>query len=604
MGSGRWRFASGGVVVCLLSFPFASAAQDEDTYERENYVLAPDGTLLVITQPVDDESGLVRRSSGGADSTIVAPNASLSLGTIDGIGSNPDMNSAGVAAFQVEFDSSSVSTAIYTGTPGSITLIADTGDTVDGEQVCSIEPFPQINDANQVFWGTSVFDGSCSEDEGRKVIYRFTPPSTHEALLIADTNGPADQVTTSDPDFVSSQTTFIIVDAHLISFGGDVAGTTGGVMVSAVLRPVGDVSGCFSYDDPPCERALLYLGPTAGTISLIALEGANSIFDGAKLKGVANSSAQALFKAQEDDTRVPNTDDASVEIWSSAEGVNQVAGQGQAIPGGNVGTFDGFTSHLDLNEQGNAAFTAGLDIPSNGTGCTADAGETCRGVYFAQDAINGGAVTEIARTTDAAVADPAGDGADSLGGFDFEYLGSVAVIDECNTVYFVAENFDTTCTNQAGAPFSGDDEATGIFAWNNGTLVKVVQEGDVVTGGRVVRLFVPMPELRQHAGQNRFAVRAWLDDDQDCLADVEATLVSAITAFPACGLAPTPTPTNTLVPGQPTNTPTNTPTQTPRATSIPGVGPPEIPALGPAGLWVMIGLLALAGSLYLWRRNG
>src|SRR5574341_2192950 len=81
MGSRRWRFASVGVVVCLLLFPLALAAQvDADTYQRENYVLAPDGTLLIVTQPSDDNAGLVRRSSGGIDSTIVLPNAILSLG--------------------------------------------------------------------------------------------------------------------------------------------------------------------------------------------------------------------------------------------------------------------------------------------------------------------------------------------------------------------------------------------------------------------------------------------------------------------------------------------------------------------------------------------
>jgi hypothetical protein len=554
--------------------------------------------MLVVTSPSDDNAGLVRRSSGGVDSTIVAPNANLSLGTIEGIGANPHMNANGVAAFQIQFDSASTNTAIYTGTPGSIQLIADTGDVLSGGTVCSIEPFPLINASNQVFFGTSLIIGTCgaSEDEGLKAIYRFTPPATIDRLLLAAADGSGDQIVISDTDFVTSPTTFVITDAHMINYGGDAAGSNGGLMVTAAIRPQSSADTCVNWGDGVCERVLLYLGPTPGTIQLIAAEGADSIFDGQKLKGVANNVGAALFKAQGDDI-ASTAGAASVQLWTSGGGPQEIEGAGDPVPGATTGTFNGFTSHLDLNDNGNAAFTAGLNLGTEGDPCAA--GDICRGVYYKP---SGGAVVEIARST-AAAAIEAG-APDSLNGFDFEEISSVAIVDSCDTVYFVAENNDTggqTCGSTGLS--QGDGEFTGVFAWNNGTLTKVLTEGDTVTDGRVMRLFVPMPELRQGAANNRIALRAWLDTNQDCTADVEETLVATIGE--ACGVAPSPTPTNTLVPGQPTNTPTNTPTATPTGTPIIGGGPqpPEIPALGPSGLWLLVGMLALLGALMLWRRG-
>ena len=59
--------------VALLLYPFIAWSQvDEDTGDRENYVLNPSGQTLVVTQPNDDEASLVRRAPDGTDSTIVA----------------------------------------------------------------------------------------------------------------------------------------------------------------------------------------------------------------------------------------------------------------------------------------------------------------------------------------------------------------------------------------------------------------------------------------------------------------------------------------------------------------------------------------------------
>ncbi len=611
------------VGLCVVAIPSATLAQvDEGTGERDNFVLAPDGTMLVVTSPTDNNAGLVRRSAGGFDSTIVAPNANLSLGTIEGIGSNPHMNAGGVAAFQIQFDSAPTNTAIYTGVPGDIDLIADTGDTLGSDTVCSIEPFPLINSNNQVFFGTSLVVGTCaaSEDEGRKGIYRFTPPSTIDLMLLAAVDGSGAQILISDTDFVPAPTNFDVVDAHMISFGGDVASSAGGIMITATIRPAVSTSTCDNADVDPCQRVLLYLGPTPGTVQLIAAEGTSSIFDGKKLKGVANNNAKALFKAQLDDIE-GLAGEASLQTWTSGGGLQPLVEAGDAIPGATTGTFGGFTPHADLNDQGNAAFTAGLNIGEtcDGTDLITGFGGTglhqnrCRGVYFATSA---GVLTEIARTTTATVAEA---GAPSiLDGFAFEEIGSVAVIDQCNTVYFVANNNDAhgvcgvppTGTNTpafgGGGRGSLGGDVTGVFAWNNVTgLTTVIREGDLVTDGRVMRLFTAMPELRQNAENQKFAIRAWIDTDADCDADIEETLVATVGV--GCGVAPSPTPTNTLVPGQPTSTPTRTPIPniTPGVTphGIGGSVAPGIPALGPSGVWFLVGLLALAGALLLWRRG-
>lgn len=126
--------------------------EDEGDGERDNFVLTPDGTILVVTAPDDDASGLVRRPLLGADSVIVLGNATLDMKRIDGIGANPHMKAAGVAAFQVAFsrevspgvfDEDGLPTAIYTGIPGSITLIARTFDVLTGgETVAPSSPIP------------------------------------------------------------------------------------------------------------------------------------------------------------------------------------------------------------------------------------------------------------------------------------------------------------------------------------------------------------------------------------------------------------------------------------------------------------------------------
>lgn len=231
---------------------------------------------------------------------------------------------------------------------------------------------------------------------------------------------------------------------------GNSASSDGAIIVNAYLAtpplPATPVKSTWIH-------ALLYLGPTPGAIQLIALEQHPNAFqsDDGALKGAANDAARVLFKAQEkDDGDV--TDNASVQTWASMGGRVVLAQAGDLVPGAPRTKFNGFSPHLDLNDDGNAAFTAGIDVfddsPEPVLLCDSDSGsgEECRGVYFATGS---GTIVEIARDTAAAAAE-AGTGASSSDGFDFEVIGSVAVLDECNTVYFVAENqtLDPTC----GAP--------------------------------------------------------------------------------------------------------------------------------------------------------
>ena len=594
MGSAKRRSALAVFTFCLAFSAIALAQVSEDTGERDNFVLAPDGTLLVVTSPSDDNSGLVRRSALGVDSTIVAPGASLSLGTIHGIGSNPHMNASGVAASKSSSPALRSNTAIYTGVPGDIDLIADTGDVIDGDA----DLLDRALSADQRV-EPGLLRHQCPErrrlrrGRGTQGGLPLHAALDHVKLLVADTDGSGNEVTTSDPDFVTSQTTFDVVDAHIISFGGDVAGSNGAIMAMATLRPSTSVSTCITYETPPCERALLYLGPNAGTVTLIALEGADSVFDGAKLKGVANNVGSGAVQGAGHDL-VGNAGAASVRVLDFGRRRRDGRERGSGIPGAASGTFNGFTPHLDINDNGNAAFTAGLNLGSRGRRCIA--GDICRGVYYKP---SGGAIVEIAPQHGRCRA-----GSwrrprlhrrirlrrDRLGG------GGRLLR---HGVFRRREQRHANQACGAGGVTEGDGEYTGIFAWNNGTLMKVVQEGDALDG-RVMRLFTAMPELRQNASEGQFAVRAWLDANADCIADTEVTLVADL-GLVGCGVGPTPTPTNTLVPGQPTNTPTITPTRTPTRIPDPnasGSVAPAIPALGPVGDLVLRGPAGAGGRVY------
>ena len=427
--------------MALLLYPFiawSGGTPDEDTGDRENYVLNPSGQVLVVTQPSDDEASLVRRAPDGTESTIVSYDESRSGGTVDGVGSNPHMNASGVAAFQLCIDDGADCddfpggiNGIYRGTPGSVTEIAITGDTVGGETICSIEPFPLINASNQVFWGTTVEGGdgvetTCLEDGGgstssRKAIYRDTT-----LLLLADRQGSTDGGDTVTAVAPFGTDTYDIVDAHLIAFGGDAVTSSGNALVTAYLEdPPGAKNGAQKGISAGDRTALLYV--TSSTISLVAMDDNEGSAPGDSSpigwlgKGVANANGLVFFKGeQSDDENSP----ATMNLWTSGGGMSELVATGDSLPHG-PGTFNGFSTHQDLNSSGAAAFMAGLNIdPScSGTdlirGFGDGPGNICQGIYYSPD---GSSLVEIARSITAASAAGGTGNSSSSDGFQFWML--------------------------------------------------------------------------------------------------------------------------------------------------------------------------------------
>lgn len=292
---------------------------------------------------------------------------------------------------------------------------------------------------------------------------------------------------------------------------------------------------------------------------------------------------------------------------------------GDTVPGTTDNTFNGFPPLMSTNASGAVAFTAGLNIPNicaqdvayNGEKVLAPPSgvgnlnwaDPCKGVYLASA---NGTITELARNTRSAVSG-AGLGAtkwtseDGSETFYFDGLTATAVIDRtrADRVYFVAWQADAdripyndiivANSNPIEYDFSDeqfqsrnegglddDDGPLGIFVWDNGTIRKVIAEGDEVVLGegdnaweavtstrnqpnimdrlaslfgimpayaqeqgptaKVVRLFLPQPQLRGHAGTGEFefVVRAWFDVDGDDTADFDSmvTLGEAVPPVP------------------------------------------------------------------------
>ena len=174
---------SGGVLAQL----------DSDEGERD-YRATNDRQDVLLVRTYTDNVGALMLRQGGVESRIMGVGENTPYGKIDGIGSNPHLNDIGSAVWQVEYeekcefdgDTNRHCTGLFMGHPKNVIHIASTGDTVEGEKICSIEPWPQININDQVFWGSSVEAGGICQEDGdnrwggqvensRKVIFRYTP---------------------------------------------------------------------------------------------------------------------------------------------------------------------------------------------------------------------------------------------------------------------------------------------------------------------------------------------------------------------------------------------------------------------------------------------
>jgi len=679
-------------VACVWAQPADNGAEKGSDFEdneghRDNLVLIPDGSILLVTQPSDDVSGVVIQAADGTQSSVADPGeclgdcASKDPLDLQGVGSNPDMNDNGVVTFKgsflhcqypeddptkgiecapepkgnIDVGRRQVATVhgIFSGTPASLTTVAiarefENGDSIDGDTFCDFEPMPRINENGQVFFGahldvaggdalgmTFVEEGGkriqqmcgggwefIDTGEQRKGIYRYTSGTT-DTLLVTQADSNLTTIQVSDTNFVDSTTTFAITDTHLNTQGATLANNQGHVVAYGMFdddptddcpAPVPNAKGSNSFECQYEEgwffddrMGLLYLRGENDR-SLIALAGppAESIFQEVR-EGAVNRSGQVVFKGQEGVQQVPDPKGgcapgpgcitepeicgigedfqqgceveeagSSLNLWSNslAKGValNQFVQSGDSVPGSNA-NFGGFTKHADINDSGHVAFIGSIDLggpcdeqgdpfrnpPEKGGDWT---GDLCKGVYF----YNGGFIQEVARTTTAAQLEP-GNNVSSIDGFRFENIGAVAIINNQDKVVWTAENQDADpecgfAENEDGQTGFGGGERTGIFAWTPEMgYAKIIQEGDEIEQGRVIRLFTPQPELRQHLNdQGTFVIRLWVDSTNGCSPDEEVIL------------------------------------------SVVMLPPSEIPALAPWALLLLAGLFGIGGVTVLRRK--
>lgn len=515
-----------GVVVALQVGVAAASHNPEPTSHRENIVLLPDGRQLVVTQTDDDEAGLAMLDEDGDETTIVNWGVCLldcgdANKPLIGIGSNPHANSDGVVVFQatmeantsdgVHWDEREDPQAIFmVGTDGDITTIVESringeGTAVSGDTICGLEPRPQINDAGQIGFGAGLDEngntegGNLCEDRDRHdssygkrgAILRYTPGEGTELMLLADASQNASFVTV--PAGIGAPPgSYAVRDVNILENSAKRMNESGQMLVKAFLDRDGDID----YQSDWMDTLIVLNDP--GDYAVVAVEG-NSPYRYVN-GGVINDDGAVLFRTS---THSSDREPAQLHIWTAEDGIETIAETGDTIPG-TANTFFNFTPHLDLNEDGNAAFVATINGNNND------------GVFF----YNGGTgqITEIARDTSAP-----GGGTSSFAGLSFDEIASVAVLTDENEVYFVAEDEDDEpiCDVDGG-------EWTALYRWTlSGGLKELIREGQLLDdGARVLNLFVNSPELRRQANASgQFVILAAVDASGGCDINDERALV-------------------------------------------------------------------------------
>ncbi len=657
----------------------------ENTGDRDRYMTNANGQMVAVVSPVDGEAEIVLRGGEGESKLIgfgdtvpgienlpdgADPNdIGQAYGPMVGAG-HPVINNSGVIASKVVLSSENVDgryndSALVVGTPGNLTTIAHTFTEVGDDVICEIEPMPQINQNGQVFFSATLFvpnanfpeqPDRCNRDGGyvennntyraTKAVFRYTPGVGIERLLeAAARGGVGDVVVTSDSRWVSEETTYEVVDAHLIAHSHNAVTNGGAAFVYAWLMEAGDPDfdtdlNIFRANN---RNAILYLD--GGDPQLVAAteRRANdnttppvSSDFGYLGKLAADQSGRVIFKTalSDDDLNCPDEGSAPwpVEAYCYADGVpsqlyvfnpneglstTPLVGSGDVVPETTAQTFNGFPPLMSTNETGAVAFTAGLNIPEicdqayNSNGAPVDAppdgfgtnnwADFCKGVYVATPS---GTVVEIARNTRAALADE-GAGAstwiseDGSETFNFDEIAATAIMGrDGSSVYFVAamEEDQSDPIDPENEPYNaqkfksyGDNPARrGIFVKRGGDPIKkVIAEGDIAVLGeadqvwndlptvtlqqkstlwervagwfgiapayaqatgqeaRLMRLFLPQPQLRQHEGTGGFSftVRAWFDVPVDGVYDGQADFDSMVN-IDQSQAAPVPVPVN------------------------------------------------------------
>lgn len=633
-------------VMSLAAVSAFAVVPDGDSGYRDNPSSNPSGQAVVVKADFDDgddEGTLYRREANGTENKIHGVGDVLvPTNATTGIGSNPVINANGVVAAKISLTTKNLDYssgennyedgAIVTGTPGDVDVIAKTLDTRDGQVICNIEPFPQINSSDEVFFGTTtqVADGFCAEDGGyssvggggaypwankritsRKGIYRYTPedlpdPASTDLLLLAgmpvdgaDGGTDPDQfdpmaasVTTSNPNWVSGETTFSVIDAHLIAHGGRSVTSDGNALATAWFTDVPTVT---SAQTSTTRRGFLYLTDSGHELVSMADrdDTYSPVLPGTRFtyhdKAYADNDSNVYFKTETDGSTNDADDQAYLNRWVSGAGVSATPFlQTDDQPSGSSLYVNGYAPHIGFNDDGIVALMAGLTNGADGNTITVDCRRNTTRMDYCQGIVrisNSGATKSlVARTYKTLLVDAGGSAAsfhevnagdcdadrnnDTADCFRFDSLGSVAMVTDSGNVIFVAYDSLTdslTSDGSGGYEGSGISDRSGIFKWStDGSITRLIAEGDTIdavpagsgsptvsvsqdsgallayalkTGLEwaiepanaqpslpvVMRIYTPMPELRQMTASNgAMSLRVWLDTTGNSEADTDA----------------------------------------------------------------------------------
>lgn len=483
--------------------------------------------------------------------------------------------------------------------------------------------------------------------KSRKGVFRYTPGAGVERLLFASLKvDEAETITTADSRWVSAQTTYYIIDAQLIAHSHNSVTSGGAAFVTVWLTDSDTFSEDNSRaNQGDFRQGIVYLNGTAPQLVAATVRSPRdtsfpppSTDFGYIGKIASNSNGRLVFKTAIADRSIscPNQgfgnwseeaycyndgEPSQLYVFTPNSGLapEPLVASGDPVPGAPTNTFNGFPPLMSTNDSGAVAFTAGLNIPNICSQTISLDGKTvvgppqefgqpswadpCKGLYLARP---NGTIIELARNTRSAF-DGNGAGAtrwtseDGSETFYFDGITATAIMDRQSSdrVYFVAwqaeDRSEPTNPGDNGR-FSADkyksrnegglseDGPLGIFAWENGTIRKIIAEGDEVILGdednawepaltmshkptimdrlaglvgitpayaqndaqtaTIVRLFLPQPQLRGHTGTGEFefAVRAWFDLDGDGQADFDS-MVNPGEILPP---VPVPTGSNTM----------------------------------------------------------
>lgn len=428
-----------------------------------------------------NDSGLITVRVGGTDPA----NFECEDGTNNGTNCTSDAQCTGGGTCTDDPDNESALITVGLGQPR--TVIARTCDTVGSDVITCPDPAPDINNAGQVAFSSEINTNAnfCNtkpnintfcQDENLPpgagyAMYRFTPGTGIEKMLaIGDTIGAF---------------TVTVVDQENTDENGDDPDAEGrmnekGQMLALPRYNNGNTSDNF------LDAIVLLNGP--GDRIEIAREGIGAGEINELEKGILNSATptQVLYKAI--DTAQGQGGTERLVLFTEGVGSQNVATEGGAVANG--GTFEGFGRFFALNNNGQAAFVAGLDVPGGpgvGSGCCPEDDSQDQAIFF----YNGTSLTEIARTVSA----DSGQGTSSFNGFQFNWFMNALALNDAGTVCFIAESSDPDTNSEV--------EPSALFCWSAATGIReIFRDGNIVAGGADTAIVPGMQTMQKIINAN------------------------------------------------------------------------------------------------------